>query len=117
MGRKATPIGNPSVLYVIYNTFATSLLADRRFVCILHYFMHSLSVLYVFYNAFATSNLADLRFACILQYFDCMCVLYAIYNTFATRAQTELRCGCLLHYFAELVHAARVKIFALLVFH
>ena len=76
MGRMPTAIGSPFVLYVIYNTFATSLLADLRFVCILHYFIDPLSILYVIYNTFATSNLAYLEFACILQYFiDRMCVL------------------------------------------
>ena len=52
MGRKPTTIGSPFVLYVIYNTFATSLLTDLRFACILQYFIDPL-----------------FRFVCNLQYF------------------------------------------------
>ena len=62
MPQKATTIGSPFVLYVIYNTFATLLLPSFRFVCVLQWFMGTIHILYVIYNTFETLALASLRF-------------------------------------------------------
>ena len=88
-------IGSPSVLYVIYNTFVTLLLPSLRFICVLQYFMDTLSILYVIYTTFETLALPSLRFVCVLQYFlNSLSVLYVIHNSFETQfAAQSLFCG------------------------